>query len=648
MSGPRRGNRRGSARGLLAAVLALCGALPAIRCSGPSGTARASGPPNVVLILLDDLGVGDLGCYGSKEVATPNLDRLAGSGARFTRFYANSSVCSPSRAAILTGCYAERSNLVQVCAPDAQRGLPEEVPTLASWLKRASYATAHVGKWHLGEGSPQFCPTGRGFDESLTSSYDSALNYEDPVLHVNDEEARQFQGHMTRILVDRAIEFVRTNRGRPFYLNLWLKAPHRPFQPPKEQKSRFERTPRGRYLGLIADADEQLGRLLDEIDALSLTHQTIVVAAADNGPPALVSNDETATSDAAEDHEGKGSMRISGVHAPFLMAWPGRIPAGQVIDTPAFGFDLFPTIAALASPGPAPPAMDGVSLAEMLQGHGGPPPPREVFWGRTRIGSEDIAVLSGGYYFLRAGGASALYTSDSLLSADPSNAAQENPDVVRAMEERYDAWKPRVTDLPLARAAPPASAQPASQLETGNDGVIDCRSGGVSYAPDSRMNFRDGDWTVLISFRATGASQALEQVLADREGAWSLALRRTGTRRDDRVRLAAMVSMQDSSGPTVIALQSDPLTLADGHSHTVALTILGRALQATPAALRLVVDGREVATAHSTGFGTPAEGPVRLCPGSGADRRFSGTLERVRLFTGALSDAQLVQGLAER
>lgn len=328
----------------------------------------AAAGPNVVLILFDDLGYGDLGVYGSRSIATPNLDRLAAEGVRFTDAYAPSPYCTASRAAILTGRYAVRSGLDHVVAPAGtfvdllqrfgglNRRLPAEEITLSEALRAAGWATGMFGKWHLGDEPPSL-PNDRGFDAfyGLLHSNDQGR----PVVWRDREVAEPApidQSTLTRRYTERAVRFIEEHRDRPFFLYLPHTFPHIPLHVAED---RLGTSAAGLYGDVVEELDESVGEVVGTLDRLGLGERTLVIATSDNGPwfqgsPGGIRGRKL---DVFE-----GGMRV-----PLIVRWTGRIPGGRVVGDPAVGIDFFPTVLELAGlPLPGDRVIDGESLAGLL------------------------------------------------------------------------------------------------------------------------------------------------------------------------------------------------------------------------------------------------------------------------------------------
>lgn len=355
-------------------------------CSAPLGTESpgAGRPPNVVVILADDLGYADVGFQGLKDFATPNIDRLAASGVSFTNGYVSHPYCSPSRAGLLTGRYQHRFGHTHNPKFRAGEGLPLSETLLPETLRRAGYVSGIVGKWHLGD-APQFRPRERGFDEFFgliggghdyfKSAGSDAREYLVP-LSANGEEV-PVDGYLTEQLSKAALEFVRRQADRPFFLYLAYNAPHGPLQAPPELLERVEsiEDPRRRTYGaMVTSLDDGVGELLTLLDELGLTQSTLVFFLSDNGGPTPANASDNAPLRAA-----KGTVYEGGVRVPFVIAWPGTLPAGTQYDPPVSALDIFPTTLAAAGV-EMPPNLDGVDLLPYLNGRKEGVPHQQLYW----------------------------------------------------------------------------------------------------------------------------------------------------------------------------------------------------------------------------------------------------------------------------
>jgi uncharacterized sulfatase len=347
-----------------------------------AGVARASGDtgdngkalPNIVLIVVDDLGYGDLGCYGNDVVATPNLDRLAEVGARLTNFLASAPLCSPSRAGMLSGRYPIRTHITMPLYPTGSRmdvafrlagarsygvtGIPADELLLPELLQRRGYRTALVGKWHLGDRSPHL-PNENGFDLFHGAYYSN--NTEPYAIYHNDRvvvEAPADQNVLTQQLTDEATSFIRASREGPFFLYYAQPFPHAPLHASREFRGRSEA---GLYGDVVAEIDWSVGRVLQTLDEVGAAENTLVLFASDNGPwwqgnPGLT--------------RGRKNLPFEGGYrVPFIARWPGVVPAGVVRDAMCMNFDLFPTcLAAAGIDLPDDRVIDGEDMLPLLKG----------------------------------------------------------------------------------------------------------------------------------------------------------------------------------------------------------------------------------------------------------------------------------------
>src|SRR5262245_27965650 len=309
-------------------------------------------PPNVVLILADDLGYSDVGVYGAKDFATPNLDRLAREGMRFTDFHVAQAVCSASRAALLTGCYASRVGIEGAMEPWYRFGIHPRELTLPKMFKQQGYATGMVGKWHLGT-PVEFLPTRSGFDEWFGLPYSNdqwplhpekpgqfpplPLYYGDKV--VNSNLSHRDMEQLTAQYTERAVSFIERNRERPFFLYVAHTMPHVPLAASEKFRGT---TKRGLYGDAVAEIDWSTGEILAALKKHGLEQDTLVLFMSDNGPW-LVYGNHGGSADGLR--EGKTTAWEGGTRVPFIARWPGRIPAGRVCEEMACSIDLLPTLA---------------------------------------------------------------------------------------------------------------------------------------------------------------------------------------------------------------------------------------------------------------------------------------------------------------
>ncbi len=363
---------------LLPLVLLL--ALPA------TAAAQQARKPNVIIVYADDLGYGDLGCYGGK-IKTPNLDRLAKEGVRFTDFYVAQAVCSASRAALLTGRYSNRVGILGALGPASKNGIGKNERTLAELLKTVGYATAIFGKWHLGH-HPEFLPTRHGFDEYYGLPYsndmwpnhptakfpDLPLYEGEKVIALNPDQTK-----LTTTYTEKAVDFLRRHKDRPFFLYVPHNMPHVPLHVSERFRGKSEQ---GLYGDVIMEIDWSVGQILQALRELGLDENTLVIFTSDNGP--WLSYGHHGGS-AGRLREGKATTWEGGVRVPFLARWPGHIPAGTTCREPAMTIDLVPTIAKLTGAQLPDHKIDGQDIGPLLMSQPGACSPQEAYyfyWGR--------------------------------------------------------------------------------------------------------------------------------------------------------------------------------------------------------------------------------------------------------------------------
>ena len=343
---------------------------------------HASKPPNVIVILADDLGYDDLGCYwmpdnrpGFEKIQTPNIDRLAAEGVRFTDYYAPSSVCSPSRAALMTGCYPVRVGFPGILFPASLTGLNPDEVTLAEVLKGRGYATACVGKWHLGH-QPPFSPRQHGFDAFYGMMFPNDMK---PFVLHRDEtviEPHPDQKTLTEQFTEEAVKFVRAKHDQPFFLYLAYSAPHIPLNVSDGFRGK---SARGLYGDVVECMDWGVGEVMKALDETGLADRTLVVFTSDNGPDTRGPYDKRGQ--AFPLRAAKATTREGGVRVPCVMRWPGHIPAGMVSSEIASSMDLLPTVAGIA--GAQPPQdriIDGKDILPLMTKPGAPSPHDAFFY----------------------------------------------------------------------------------------------------------------------------------------------------------------------------------------------------------------------------------------------------------------------------
>lgn len=461
----------------LAAFLLALG--PGLAADAPSGPAR----PNFVLIFIDDMGYADIGPFGATRQRTPNLDRMAREGLKFTSFYA-APVCSVSRAQLLTGCYGARVSVPGVYFPGGTNGLNPAEVTLAERLKERGYRTACVGKWHLGD-QPEFLPTRQGFDRYFGIPYSNDMQRKPaqgaarvvPLLR-NDQVAELLTDEQqTRIVeryTDEAVAFIREQRDQPFLLYLAHNAVHTPIHPGPQFAGR---SANGRFGDWVEEVDWSVGRVLDALRERHLDERTLVLFTSDNGPWLIKGTDGGS---AGPLRGGKGSTWEGGVREPTLAWWPGRIQPGTVCDAVAGTIDVLPTFVALAGGTvPPEPVIDGRDIAPLLFGTSRTSPREAHYYfsnynlQAVRQGPWKLAVapqpegMAGKAAADSNAGAARLYHLPTDIG-ERTNVAAQHPDIVAKLQALATAMNAEIGGAqPRARrpAGKVAAPQPLYPME---------------------------------------------------------------------------------------------------------------------------------------------------------------------------------------
>ncbi len=369
-----------------------------LKFAGGSAVAAAQSPKplNFVFILIDDMGWTDLGCYGSKSYDTPNIDRLASQGMRFTNAYAACPVCSPTRASIMTGKYPARLHLTdwipgrkqwptaKLLTPSFRQELPLEEITLAEALKPAGYVSASIGKWHLGgEG---FSPVEQGFDRNIGgTARGSPASYFGP-FDLPGLKGGPAGEYLTDRLSDEAEKFIEENKDRPFFLYLPEFAVHLPLEGKQELVAKYETKLRGSetqnnpiYAAMVESVDQGIGRLMQKLDDLKIADRTVVILTSDNGGLRFEGKNTKPVTSNAPLRAGKGHLYEGGIREPLIVRWPGVVKPGSICHEPMISVDYFPTILEMAGLGRPRQPVDGVSLVPLLK-QAGVPKRDAIYW----------------------------------------------------------------------------------------------------------------------------------------------------------------------------------------------------------------------------------------------------------------------------
>ena len=449
---------------LVAGIAALL--LSPLAALGAADTKPAK--PNLVVILIDDMGYGDIGPFGSKLNRTPNLDRMAAEGMKLTSFYA-APVCTPSRAQMMTGCYAKRVSLPNVIFPSCPIGISAKEQTVAELLRQQGYATMAIGKWHLGD-QPAFLPTRHGFDHYLGLPYSNDMggtgkpgpqgNVRPPLPLLRDGkviEAPADQDTLTARYTEEAVKFIRTSKDRPFFLYFPHTAVHVPLHPGAKFKGK---SANGTYGDWVEEVDWSVGRVLDTLRELNLGNDTLVLLTSDNGPWLLMGDKGGV---AGPLRGGKGTTWEGGMREPTIAWWPGRIAAGSTCDAPLSEIDVLPTLVKLAGGAvPTDRAIDGKDIWPVLSGQSKQSPHEALFYFNgnqlqaVRAGPWKLAITPQGTGKRPGAEVPVKHTGPRLYNLDTdigelTDVAVRHPDIVARLQ-RYIAQMDR--DLGAQGAGP--------------------------------------------------------------------------------------------------------------------------------------------------------------------------------------------------
>jgi len=404
--------------------------------------------PNIIVLFADDMGYGDLSCYGHPNIQTPNLDRLANEGVRFTSGYAAASVCTPSRVGLLTGRYAKRAGLPNNLGPESLGGLPLSEITIAQQLKSQGYKTAAIGKWHIGHSPKEYLPTNRGFDQYLGLLYSNDMIAPwvktDRPLHLwrnNDAiEPVTDQSQLTERYTGEALNFIRNSSGNPFFLYLPYAMPHLPISAPASRRGRSRA---GLYGDTIETLDWSAGQILNELKSRNIDNNTLVVFASDNGPwhdlpPRMLAQgvEPWHTGSKSLFRGAKGTTYEGGHRVPFLARWPGTIPGGRISSEMVSTLDFFPTFSAAAGAKvPTDRVYDGYNLLPTLKGQA--PSPRDNY--KYFLGADLQAIRQGPWKYRQAGkNPPELFHLD-FDPAEQYNVHDRNPHIAHSLASRLAA-----------------------------------------------------------------------------------------------------------------------------------------------------------------------------------------------------------------
>lgn len=442
------------------AISLLAGFVALVTSSHRASAEDKTTPPNIVFILADDMGYGDLGCYGHPTARTPNIDRLASQGVRFTQYYSNGPECTPTRTAFLTGRYQQRAGGMECAigvgnvgryddaihlAEKHELGLPKEQTVLPVGLKKAGYSCGIFGKWHLGY-EPCFNPIEHGWDE-FTGYLGGNVHYfthrETTDLHVyfRGRLPVHREGYMTHLITDDSIAFIEKHKSKPFFLYVAHECPHLPHQGPKDgdklvNESNWNKPDTRTYVSMLEDLDREVGRVLEAIDKANLAEKTLVVFASDNGGIASVS-------DLAGLRGAKGTTFEGGIRVPLIIRWPGKIKPGRESSQVCTTFDLTASLLALAKSETSKLGLDGMDIVSHVALEA-EDVPRTLYW-RGKRGKETWwALRDGNSKFVRnrQGESTQEWLFD--IKADPleqRDLSKDQPNLAKELERKLADWE---------------------------------------------------------------------------------------------------------------------------------------------------------------------------------------------------------------
>lgn len=431
--------------------LMLVAALCALALASPHAQ-PASTRPNVVLIILDDVGYGDIGSYGAPDIKTPNIDRLARAGTRFTQFYANASSCTPTRAGLISGRYQQRYAIERpfgaMSTADGTLGLPATGRSLPQLLKNNGYVTALIGKWHLGY-QPQFSPLNHGFDSffGFKSGYIDYYQHTDSVGQPDlfeDNTPATASGYMTDLITQHSVAFIANHARSPFFLEVAYNAAHWPYQDPDVPSIAVRNAAhvmpfdehtdtRATYGKIMERADRGVGEIMATLDRSGLAANTLVIFTNDNGGEWLSRN--------APLFNRKFTLYEGGIRVPAIVRWPGHVPAGKVSTQVGITMDLSASIlAATGTPLPVDAKLDGINLLPLLNGRARPQS-RTLFWRVTTSGLNQRAVREGDWKLLIDGTVRLLLFDVSKDVGERNDVSASNTAVVRRLYQALLAWE---------------------------------------------------------------------------------------------------------------------------------------------------------------------------------------------------------------
>lgn len=425
-------------------------------------TINHSRRPNVILIYTDDQGSIDMNCYGAKDLYTPNLDQLAAQGTRFTQFYVGAPVCSPSRAALMTGRYPQRAQLAgNTSSMHGVAGMPGKQVTMAEMLKGAGYVTGHVGKWHLGY-TPDTMPNGQGFDYSFghmggcIDNYSHFFYWAGPNRHdlwQNGKEVWRDGEFFGDLVVEESGRFIETNRDKPFFLYCAINMPHYPLQGKDKFRKMYEKVdePRRSYAAFVSTVDDMVGRIVNKVDSLGIRNNTVIIYCSDHGH-SVEERTNYGGGDSGPYRGHKFTVWEGGIRVPCIVSWPGTIGQGQVRSQMAINMDWMATLSHWCG-GKIEHKIDGKDISGIIADPDVPSPHEMLLWHRPHRDPKkaQAAVRRGKWKLVLNGPATRdrhldlpgakVFLSDMTRDVtETKNLAGQYPEVVRQLQDIHDKW----------------------------------------------------------------------------------------------------------------------------------------------------------------------------------------------------------------
>ena len=421
------------------------------------GRRQTNRKPNVLFILSDDLGSIDVNCYGAKDLYTENLDRLAAEGTRFTQFYVGAPVCSPSRAAIMTGRYPQQAGVPgNVSSEKGHAGMPTEQVTIAEMMKAGGYATGHIGKWHLGY-TPETMPNGQGYDYSFghmggcIDNYSHFFYWQGPNRHDlwrNGKEVWYEGEYFGDLMVNECKKFIDGHKDEPFFLYWAINMPHYPLQGIEKWRKKYEHleAPRRIYAAFVSTMDELIGRVITHLDELGLRENTLIIWLSDHGHS--IESRTFGGGGSAGDYRGhKFTLWEGGIRIPCMVSWPGHIPQNAVRNQVAVSIDWMPTIAEYCGIKPPDVEIDGMSIKSIIDSANAPTPHKVIQWESNR----HWAVREGNWKLVHNGPATEykgrnISKVENFLSnmtgdtTETKNLAEAHPEIVERLTGLHKEW----------------------------------------------------------------------------------------------------------------------------------------------------------------------------------------------------------------